>query len=61
MSRFEEALKTRMDAMISGTSIERMTDDDDVRQWLRMGRLAMIFCIWAAMLMAVALVISFRF
>ena len=61
MSSIEEKLRSRMDKMIAGTSIERVSDDDDVREWLLLGRMALIFTVWAAMISAVALVISVRF
>ena len=61
MDRINEFIKTRVDAMAKGSEIERMTDDEDVREWLVMGRIAMIFTIWAAMICALALVISIRF
>jgi len=61
MSRFDEMMKARVDAMAKGTKIEQLTDDDDVREWLVFGRLAMFFCLWAGMICALALVISFRF
>lgn len=61
MAGLDEFMKARVDAIAKGTPIERLTDDDDVREWLVFGRLAMIFCLWAAMICAVALVISFRF
>ncbi|MEX3014152.1 hypothetical protein [Gymnodinialimonas hymeniacidonis] len=61
MASMEEKMKSRMDKMIQGTSIERISDDEDVREWLLFGRMAMIFTLWAAMISAVALVISVRF
>jgi hypothetical protein len=61
MARLEDMMKDRVAAMAKGTSIERLTDDDDVREWLVLGRLAMIFCLWAAMICTVLLVISVRF
>ena len=61
MASIEEKMKSRMDKMIRGTSIERVSDDDDVREWLLFGRMAMFFTLWVAMISALALVISFRF
>jgi hypothetical protein len=61
MDRLNDFMKARVDAIAKGTKIERLTDDDDVREWLVFGRVAMIFTIWAAMICAVALVISVRF
>lgn len=61
MARLDEMMKARVDAIAKGTQIERLTDDADVREWLVFGRLAMFFCLWAAMICAVALVISLRF
>ncbi len=61
MASMEEKVRSQMDKMIKGTSIERISDDDDVREWLFFGRMAMIFTLWAAMISVVLLVISFRF
>lgn len=37
-------------------------EDDDafLRLWLRMGRLAMFFCLWSAMALPVLLILSVR-
>lgn len=61
MAGFEEKMKERVQAMAKGTRIERLTDDEDVREWLVFGRIAMMATLWMAMLSAVALVISVRF
>ncbi len=61
MARLDDMMKARVDAMAKGTPIERLTDDSAVREWLVLGRLAMFFCIWAGMICAIALVISFRY
>ncbi|MEJ6392557.1 hypothetical protein V8J82_04765 [Gymnodinialimonas sp. 2305UL16-5] len=61
MSRLEEMIKIRVNAIAKGTAIEQVTEDDDVRQWLVLGRMAMFFCVWAVMIMSVALIVSLRF
>lgn len=61
MDRLQEMMKARVDAIAKGSSIEKLTDDADVREWLVFGRIAMIFCIWAAMILPIILIISFRF
>lgn len=61
MANFEEMMKDRVDAIAEGTHIAALSDDPDVREWLVFGRIAMIFTLWAAMISAVALVISVRF
>ena len=61
MSRLDNMMKDRVEAIAKGTRIETLTDDADVREWLVFGRIAMIATIWMAMLSAVALVISVRF
>jgi hypothetical protein len=61
MATMEEKFKTTVDKMVKGTPIEHVSNDDDVREWLLFGRMAMIFTLWVAMISAVALVISVRF
>lgn len=61
MASFEEKMKERVQAMARGTKIETLSDDEDVREWLVFGRIAMIATLWMAMISAVALVISIRF
>ncbi len=61
MERLQDMMKARVNAMAKGTSIERLTDDEDVREWLVFGRLAMLFCLWAAMILPVLMIISVRF
>ncbi|MBY4893407.1 hypothetical protein A8B78_20380 [Jannaschia sp. EhC01] len=61
MASFEDKMKDRVQAMAKGTRIETLSDDEDVREWLVFGRIAMMATIWMAMISAVALVISVRF
>lgn len=61
MARIEQAVKAWMAAFAKGTHIERVTDDPDVREWLVLGRIAMFFCLWAAMIIPVLLVIWARY
>lgn len=61
MASLEEKMKDRLQSMAKGTRIETLTEDEDVREWLVFGRIAMIATIWMAMISAVALVISVRF
>lgn len=61
MPRLEDIIEGRVDAIAKGTKIETLTDDADVREWMVFGRLAFFFTAWAAMICAVALVISVRF
>lgn len=61
MATMEEKFKAGVDKMVKGTVIERTSDDDDVREWLLLGRIAMVFTIWASMISALALIISIRF
>lgn len=61
MARFEDMMRDRVEAIAKDTTIETLTDDADVREWLVFGRIAMIATLWMAMLSAVALVISVRF
>lgn len=58
MASFEAMMKDRLQSMAKGTRIETLTDDEDVREWLVFGRIAMIATIWMGMISAVALVIS---
>ncbi|WP_224813746.1 hypothetical protein [Hasllibacter sp. MH4015] len=61
MANMDEKIKARISAMAANSKVARVSDDEDVREWLFFGRIAMIFCIWAIMIIAVALVVSFRF
>jgi hypothetical protein len=61
MANVEEKFKSFTNKMVKGTPIERISDDDDVREWLLFGRMAMVFTIWAVMISVIALVISVRF
>ncbi len=61
MERLQDMMKARVNAVAKGTSIERLTDDEDVREWLVFGRFAMLFCLWAAMILPVLMIISVRF
>ncbi|GAB5448048.1 hypothetical protein [Gymnodinialimonas sp.] len=61
MASFEDKMRDRVQSMAKGTRIEALTDDEDVREWLVFGRIAMIATLWMAMISAVALVISIRF
>ena len=61
MDRMQEIINRRIQAFAKGTEIERVTDDEDVRGWLVMGRMAMFACIWMALILPIALIISLRF
>ncbi|MEM8850391.1 MAG: hypothetical protein AAGE03_10185 [Pseudomonadota bacterium] len=45
----------------TASSADETESDVDVQLWNRMGRYAMFFCIWAAMIMPILLILSFRF
>jgi hypothetical protein len=47
-------------AMMSERGAET-ADDRDLQLWLKLGRGAFFFCLWAAMILPVALIVSFRF
>lgn len=54
----------RMEEITFGTKVsvsEDFKNDPDIQLWLKMGRLAMFFCLWMAMALPVLLVIAARF
>ncbi len=61
MDRINEMLKARVEAIAKGSEIGRVTEDEDVREWLVFGFIAKIFTIWAAMISVLLMVISLRF
>lgn len=61
MARLDEMLRARIAAMARGTRIERLSEDADVREWLVLGRIAMFVCLWAAIILPIVLLVSFRF
>jgi len=56
---------SRMEEIAFGTEVkstsEEFQNDPDIQLWLKMGRMAMFFCLWAAMILPVLLVIAARF
>jgi hypothetical protein len=55
---------SRMEEITLGTEVsvsEEFKNDPDIQLWLKMGRLAMFFCLWVAIALPVLLVISIRF
>jgi len=54
-----------MEEIAFGTEVkstsEEFQNDPDIQLWLKMGRMAMFFCLWAAMILPVLLVIAARF
>lgn len=58
MSRMEAI---EPEAAIMTESGADTADDRDLQLWLKLGRGAFFFCLWAAMVLPVALIVSLRF
>jgi hypothetical protein len=55
---------SRMEEITLGTEVkvsDEFKNDPDIQMWLKMGRMAMFFCLWMAMALPVLLVIVARF
>jgi hypothetical protein len=57
----EMVIMSRMDQIDAGVVVGNEAEEDaDIALWNKMGRAAMFFCIWSAMVIPVLLIISVR-